>query len=37
MSKVKFGRTQPNPKEAKVRLTPKGELQTYNSKTNKFN
>jgi hypothetical protein len=37
MSKVKFGSVQPNPKEAKVWLTPKGELKTYNSKTKKFN
>ena len=37
MSKVKFGSVQPNPKESKVWLTPKGELKTYNSKQKKFN
>lgn len=37
MSKVKIGGIQPNPKEAKVWLTPKGELKTYNSKQKKFN
>lgn len=37
MSKVKFGGVQPNPKESKVWLTPKGELKTYDSKQKKFN
>lgn len=31
-SKIIESTIQPNPKEAKVWLTPKGELKTYNSK-----